>query len=452
MKFHIVKKEHNTMEEKQSRHIVRKPAMRSRSTWHRSMMLPAGVGLAIFAGALSGCNRGGTSTGGTNTGGDTIATVNGTAVGRNELHSLLEATGGEAAVRELVLRQLVMQELQKQGLTVTDEEVQNGLKELAARQGGPNPEELQRAISTPGPRQEYYRNFVRTDIALNRLITKDVKVDEAQLKTWFEKNKSRYGTPAQVKLGMLLTSTKVRADTMAAQLKGGTKTFTQLVQEQKKAQDQVAQQSMAEMPEFMAMESLSQFSPAVAAQIKNLKPNQNTGAMLLTPGVGQKIYGIVRLAARQEAKQPDFASMRETAEQDYKLEQVAKKDLPPGATMDQMLKQVEGMIVQENAQRNPGAAMQRPSYRDLLNFMVQGSRQRVMTNLQQGAKVEIADASYARVAEFFKPQPAAGAPGAPGAGAPGGAPGGAPQGVAPQGAAPQGGAPAAPPAGGAAPQ
>jgi foldase protein PrsA len=421
------------MEEMQSRRVMRSCAIRKRATWHRSMALPAGVGLVIFAGALSGCNRGGTS-GGAATGGDTIATVNGTAIGRNELHTLLEATGGEAAVRELVLRQLVMQELQKQGLTVTDKEVQNGVKELASKQTGANAEELQRAISTPGPRQDHIQNQVRTEIALNRLITKDVKVDDAQLKTWFEKNKARYGTPAQVKLGLLLASTKVRADTMAAQLKSGTKTFAQLVQEQKKAQDPVAQGSVAEMPEFMAMESLSQFSPAVATQIKNLKPNQNTGAMLLTPGGGQQIYGVVRLAARQEAKQPDFASMREIAEQDYKLEQVAKKDLPPGATWDQMLKQVEGMI----AQQNQGRTMQRPSYRDMLNVMVQGARQKVLTGLQQGAKVEIADASYARVVETFKPQPAAGAAGAPSA--------------APQSAAPQGGAPAAPPAGGAAPR
>jgi hypothetical protein len=405
------------------------------------MVLPAGVGLVMSAGLLSGCPNGASGGGGVG-GGDTVATVNGTSIGRNELHSLLEATGGEAAVRELVLRQLVMQELKKQGLTITDEEVEKGLKEAAAKQTGPSAEELQRAISTPGPRQEYFRNQVRTDIALNRIITKDVKVDDAQLKTWFEKNKARYGTPAQVKLGLLLASTKVRADTMAAQLKSGTKTFAQLVQEQKNAQDPVAQGSVAEMPEFMAVESLSQFSPAVATQIKNLKPNQNTGAMLLTPGGGQQIFGIVRLASRQEATRPDFAAMRETAEQDYKLEQVAKKELPPGATMDQMLKQVEGMV----AQQNQGRTMQRPSYRDMLNVMVQGAKQKVLTGLQQSAKVEIADASYASVAEAFKPQPGAGAPGANGA--PSGAPaGGAPQGAAPQGSAPQGEAPAAPPAG-----
>jgi hypothetical protein len=78
--------------------------------------------------------------------------------------------------------------------------------------------------------------------------------------------------------------------------------------------------------------------------------------------------------------------------------------------------------------------------------MVQGAKQKVLTGLQQSAKVEIADASYASVAEAFKPQPGAGAPGANGA--PSGAPaGGAPQGAAPQGSAPQGEAPAAPPAG-----
>jgi foldase protein PrsA len=436
VKLYAVKKERNTMEEKYIRRAVR-----GRTSWHRSLALPAGLGLAIFVSALSGCNRNGAGGGiGGTSGGDTVATVNGTAIGRNELHSLLEATGGEAAVRELVLRQLVMQELQKQGLSVTDEEVEKGLKDAAAKQTGPNAEELQRAISTPGPRQDYFRNQVRTDIALNRIVTKDVKVDDAQLKTWFEKNKARYGTPAQVKLGLLLASTKVRADTMAAQLKSGTKTFAQLVQEQKKAQDPVAQGSIAEMPEFMAVESLSQFSPAVATQIKNLKPNQNTGAMLLTPGGGQQIYGVVRLAARQEATRPDFTAMRETAEQDYKLEQVARKELPPGATMDQMLKQVEGMVAQQNA----GRTMQRPSYRDMLNVMVQGAKQKVLTGLQQSAKVEIADASYASVAEAFKPQP--GAPGAPGQ-----APNGA-AGEAPQGAAPQGEAPAAPPAGNAAPQ
>jgi hypothetical protein len=65
------------MQEKQNRLVVR-----SRAAWCRSMALPAGVGLIIFAGVLSGCNRSGAGGVGGVGGGDTVATVNGTAIGR----------------------------------------------------------------------------------------------------------------------------------------------------------------------------------------------------------------------------------------------------------------------------------------------------------------------------------------------------------------------------------
>jgi hypothetical protein len=296
---------------------------------------------------------------------------------------------------------------------VTDAEVDAALEDRK-KESGPVAANIDEVVKGGGSRLEALKRSVRYQLAIDKLLTKDVKVEEAALKTWFDKNKATYGSPARVKLGVITTSTKPRADTMAQQLKAKTKTFAQLVEEQKKAKDPAATQSTAETPEFLPLESLP---PSVKATVNKLKAGETSGVINLAPEP-QKLYAILRVVTKEDAKNPSLTDIRTRVEHDYKLEQAARKSVTAsGQKYDDVVKQVEQGIMQQNMQQGN---MTPPSRSDVLRMINQTEVQKLTARLQQSAKVEISEPMFAKIADTYKPAPAA--PGAPGAPAAGGAP------------------------------
>lgn len=376
-----------------------------------------------LAALLAGCGGNKTDGGGSgptasNPGGgaNTIATVNGEAIGRDELRDYLEASQGESAITKLIEYSLVMQEAKKQNVTVADADVQASLDSRRAQD--PNVEMIEKS---GGVRLDALKRQTRYQLAIDGLLTKDVKVNEADLKKWFASHAKFYNQPERVKFGFILSSTKARADTMAAQLKGKTKTFQELVEEQKKASDQLARGSMAESPAATPADALPK---AIKSGTANLKPNENSGVLVLGSPPRQA-FAIVRLVERAPAVKADMVKMKSQIEADYKLEQVARKlngQNPKNPPFEKTVEQITGYM----AQQGGGAP---PTYRAILDFINQTSVSNLTTELQKGAKVEIQDKAYDRVGEQYKAMAAA----APPAAAPGG---NTPSGSAPAPAAP----------------
>jgi foldase protein PrsA len=355
---------------------------------------------------LSGCNNGGGAAGGgggATTGGDTVATVGDASVSREEIHTLLEANGGEQALRQLIDYNLVMQNLKTQGLEVTDAEVQAALD----RQGEDNPL-VKQALTKGGPQAEALRRTTRYQLALDKILTKDVKVDAAAQQKWFTKNKANYDKPAKVKIGVLFASTKARADVMAGQLKSKAKTFQELVEEQKKANDPIAASSTNDTTESSDPNipapgylSVDQLPEPMKSQALKLEPGTTSGVLQLKGG--QPAFVILRLIDRQAPVQAKASDPQPTL--DYKLEQVARglvKENPQNPPFDKTIEQVRQAIMQQGMQQG---RFEQPSYRDVLTYINQTGVQKLLTTLRTSSNVTINDAAYQNIAQEYKPVP-----------------------------------------------
>lgn len=376
----------------------------------------AGLTLCAALGAtLAGCNNGGGAGGN-----DTLATVGGSTVTRADLVKFLEAQQGEQALPYLIDTQLIMESLKAKGIEVTDAEVE---ADLARRQASdPNVKAL---VEAGGPKLDSAKAQIKRDIAMQKLLTADVKATDAQVKSFFEKNRRYYDAPAKAKVGILFTSTKTRADLMARQLKDKTRTFEALVAEQKKANDPAAGQSTVDRGSF---ESLENFPPAVAAQIEKLPKGGTTSPQELNVGLPTPIYIIFKKVDVQPATKADLTKMRPQIEADYKLAEVARKTAaanPQNPPFDETLSRTQQYLQSQN----PGGPA--PQLRDVLSFINQTAANELLSKMRTSGTVQIGDPSYAKVAPTYQPAPAAGAAGA--------APGAAPAGNA----APAAGAPAA---------
>ena len=389
------------------------------NTFQRRRTL-AGLSLTailVAGGALAGCTPGGGSSasGGGNSG-DTLATVGAAKVTRADLANFLEAQQGEQVLPYLIDTQLLFENLKSKGLEVTDAEVTADLDRRKA-----NDPSAAALIEAGGGKLETAKGQVRRDLAVQKLLTADVKATDAQVKSFFEQNRAYYDAPAKAKVGLLFASTKVRADVLARQLTQKTKTFEALVEEQKKANDPVAGQSTADRGTF---EGLENFPPNIAAQITKIAKGATTPPQSLQVGLPTPVFVIFKKVDFQPAKKADLTALRPQVETDYKLAEAAKKTVaenPQNPPFAETLKRTAQFMQSQNP---AGGA---PRLREILNYINQTSANALLTTLRGSGTVQVDDPTYAKVAEAYKS--VAAAPGA--AVVPGGATSGATNSAAP---------------------
>ena len=375
----------------------------------------AALGLAL---ALAGCNgqngAAGGATGATGAaGGDTLATVGDTPITRTELNKILEAQSGAQYLPVLIDTQLLIQDGKDKGITVSDADVAAELE----RQKKVDPRLAEELTKNP-KLADIINSQVRRNLVTQALLTKDVKFTDADLQKFFTTYKSYYEDPAKVKVGTLLTSTKARADAMSRALKGKTKTFEQLVEEQKKAQDPLASRSSLG-DSFAAVDTLPLvFGEAEAKSIEKLPKGGTTDPKAINVGAGQPIYVLFHVTDKQEPTKVDFATLKPQIETDYKMAQIAMAEVkknPENPAFDETLKRTRDAI--RGQSQDPTAPA--PSLRDVLTIILRPLQQNILTDLRSKGTVKIADPTYTEVAEQYKtiPTPVPPAAGAATAGA-----------------------------------
>ena len=360
----------------------------------------AALGLAL---ALAGCNGNNSGAGGVSgaSGGssDTLATVGGTPVTRAELTKILEAQSGEQVLPVLIDTQLLLQAGKDAGISVSDADVAAELERLKK-----NEPQLAETLTKNPMLTEVINSQVRRNLVTQRLLTKDVKATDADVQKFFNTYKSYYEEPAKVKVGTLLTSTKERADAMSRALKSKTKTFDQLVEEQKKAQDPLASRSSAG-DSFSPVDTLPLvFGAEEAKAIEKLPKGGTTDPKAINVGAGQPIYVLFHLTDKQEPTKADFATLKPTVETDYKMAQVAKDEVkknPENPAFDETLKRTRDAARGQNQDPNAPA----PSLRDVLTLILRPLQQNVLTDLRSKGTVKIDDPAYSAVAEQYKAVP-----------------------------------------------
>lgn len=383
----------------------------------------AAIGLAL---ALAGCNgttaggAGGGTAGAAGTSGETLATVGGTPVTRTELNKILEAQSGAQVLPVLIDTQLLLQAGKDANITVSDADVAAELETQKKKDP-----QLSEALTKNPKLVDVINTQIRRNLVTQQLLTKDVKVTDADAKKFFDTYKTYYEEPAKVKVGTLLTSTKARADAMSRALKDKTKTFEQLVEEQKKAQDPLASRSSLG-DAFAPVDTLPLvFGADEAKSIQALSKGGTTEPKSINVGGGQPIFVLFHVTDKQEAKKADFTALKSTIETDYKMAQVAKDEVKkgkdaqgnPNPPFDETLKRTRDAVRQQS--QDPSAPA--PTMRDVLTLILRPLQQNVLTDLRAKGTVKIDDPAYTEVAEQYKaiptPVPPAATAGAATAGA-----------------------------------
>lgn len=378
----------------------------------------------VFAGCTGGGGSGMASSAGNTS--EAIATVDGTNITRADLQAYAEAVNGHQLLPQLIDYELIMKELKNKGLEVSDAEVQAAVEKQRQSISPQDAEQFEKMMQQGGTQAEAIRRQVKRRLAIDKIITKDIKVNEADVKKWFDKNKAtRY--PLRANVGMLISSQKARADAMERQLSSKAKTFKQLVDEQKKLKDVMGQSSTEESPQMMTV--TTEVPPAIRSAIEKTKAGETSKVVTLTAGPSQPpVYAILRVV---EKKESSYDALKPQIEMDFKLEQVArqefKKTAAPNMKFEDALKQIRQNLGQQQMQMamQSGQMTPPPTDADAISALTRQGESKLLDDLRKSGKVQITDATYVTLNDIYKPAaasispvtPPGGSTGAPATGA-----------------------------------
>ena len=120
----------------------------------------------------------------------------------------------DEAVKYLVQREQFEQQAADRSLKITDADVEKRLKQIKQQYFGGDEKKYATQLKQQGLTDAQVRSDVRAQIVSQKLfnsVTKDVKVTDADVKAYYEKNKAQYGTPEQRDVRHILIAEKKKS-------------------------------------------------------------------------------------------------------------------------------------------------------------------------------------------------------------------------------------------------
>jgi len=152
-------------------------------------------------------------------GSETVATVNGEKITKDELYDKLVTLGGAQTLEGMISELVVAQAVADANVSATQEEIDAELATISAMYE--SQEAFETELTTYGYTMEQLREQIGTQLAIEKIVSEDVKVTDEEVKQYFEDNKASYDTPEQIRASHILVSTKEEADSLLNQIEGG---------------------------------------------------------------------------------------------------------------------------------------------------------------------------------------------------------------------------------------
>ncbi|GAC1591723.1 MAG: posttranslocation chaperone PrsA2 [Candidatus Velthaea sp.] len=173
----------------------------------------AGLATAALCASLAACSN-------ASAGGD-VASVNGTKITRSDFDKKLEAgPAGKQTLTQLVQQTLVDQYAADKKIEISADDI---AKREADIKGKYPPGQFEQILKQQGLTEDDVKNILRQQIILEKAVGPNVKVSDADIKAYFDKNHVALDKPAQVRARHILVADQKTANDIEAKLKGGAK-------------------------------------------------------------------------------------------------------------------------------------------------------------------------------------------------------------------------------------
>jgi len=147
-----------------------------------------------------------------------LVTVNGEKITKGQLDDRLEGQAGKPTLQQMVDQALVLQYANQNHIVVSDKEIQDQLNQLMARFP---PGQFDTILKNQGLTMDDAKTIVKVQQIIKKAVDKNINVTDAQVADFYNRNKTLFSTPPQVRARHILVKTKAEADSIEAKLHSG---------------------------------------------------------------------------------------------------------------------------------------------------------------------------------------------------------------------------------------
>jgi peptidyl-prolyl cis-trans isomerase SurA len=210
---------------------------------------------------------------------------------QRELAREKNVTDERLLLEAMIDRKLQLAAAKRDGMDVSDRELSDALADIMKR-NNMDQKSFEQALAKEGLTYEQYRTELREQMTLSRLFNKHVRsgiaVDEAEVRTYYEKNLHQFTLPEEVRVRHLVVSmpagatdeqveaTRQKAEALMARLRNG-EDFIKLIRERSDSPSANQDGDLGFLQRGVAL-------PEIDAATKDLKPGEYAGPVRTADG------------------------------------------------------------------------------------------------------------------------------------------------------------------------
>lgn len=177
------------------------------------------VGLLATSVVLAGCSS---------TKDETVATVDGEKITKDELYEILVNASGSEALNALIDEKVVSLEVKKENIKISEDEIDAEMKTFMEEVGGE--EAFNMALEENNITEKDFKDDIIQYLSIRKLMEPLVEVTDEEIETYFKENKETFDTVEQVDARHILVEDEALANDLYKQLKDGAD-FAELAKE-----------------------------------------------------------------------------------------------------------------------------------------------------------------------------------------------------------------------------
>jgi len=240
-----------------------------------------------------------------------VAKVNGDVITKDEFYHELLKAGGKQLLDRLIEQKLIQQAAKEKGVTVSEQQVEEQVKEMKQQFGGES--SFQMYMDQFGITEDMLKDDIRHQLLMEEILGPEIEVTEEEIKEYFEENKEFLGEPEQVKARHILVETEEQAHEILAKLKQG-ESFEDLAKQY--STDEASKDNGGDLGYFGRGEMVAEFEEVAFS----LKPGETS-----KPVKTQFGYHIIKVEDHKEARPAVFEEKKEEIETILRQQKINEK-------------------------------------------------------------------------------------------------------------------------------
>jgi len=238
-----------------------------------------------------------TACGNASSGEEVVATVNGEKITKDELYDLLVDSNGEQALEYLIQQKVIELEAKKQKIEVSEEEIEKEMEKFYEYYG--DKEGLTQALEAASYTMDEFKEDLKENITIKKLLEREISIEEEQIKEYFEKNRDSFAQKEQVRARHILVEDKKTADEVKARLDKG-EDFEELAKEL--STDSATKESGGDLGYFGRGQ--------MAKEFEDVAFSLDVGE-ISSPVKTEYGYHIIKIEDKKEAKEASYEESKE---------------------------------------------------------------------------------------------------------------------------------------------